>query len=255
MVPLSLFVFFVVIVTGNHFWVDGVIGWMVAGYAAAFGAVQRAGAPGGMGLATGDRLTDQPGGGPQTARHLTEPALVAGLLSVVYLIVEPSSADHAAQVFRSGLFESEGLSAWNKPLVRWPPHARLQRHLPAAGLADRPARGQALAVVAAALLFAASLTGSGASARGSGSSGSRPARPSASSAAGSPSPSGSRSHSPRSSPHSAAGARSPSASPLLCPLASPVAALLACGAIAHSLAERSRAGLELAAPPASAPPC
>ncbi|MGZ5330338.1 MAG: phosphatase PAP2 family protein [Solirubrobacterales bacterium] len=36
-----LFVFFVVIVTGNHFWVDGVIGWMVAG-AAAFGAVQLA---------------------------------------------------------------------------------------------------------------------------------------------------------------------------------------------------------------------
>ena len=35
---------------------------------------------------------------------------------------------------------------------------------------------------------------------------------------------------------------------LLCPLASPVAALfLACGAIAHSLAERNRAGIELAA--------
>jgi membrane-associated phospholipid phosphatase len=36
-----LFVVFVVIVTGNHFWVDGVIGWMVAGLAA-FGAVQLA---------------------------------------------------------------------------------------------------------------------------------------------------------------------------------------------------------------------
>jgi PAP2 superfamily len=36
-----LFVFFVVIVTGNHFWADAAIGWMVAG-AAAFGAVQLA---------------------------------------------------------------------------------------------------------------------------------------------------------------------------------------------------------------------
>ena len=35
------FVFFVVIVTGNHFWLDGVIGWAVAGLAA-LGAVQLA---------------------------------------------------------------------------------------------------------------------------------------------------------------------------------------------------------------------
>ena len=36
-----LFVFFVVMVTGNHFWLDAVIGWMVAGLAA-FGAMQLA---------------------------------------------------------------------------------------------------------------------------------------------------------------------------------------------------------------------
>jgi hypothetical protein len=36
-----LFVFFVVVVTGNHFWVDGAIGWMVAGLAA-LGAMQLA---------------------------------------------------------------------------------------------------------------------------------------------------------------------------------------------------------------------
>ncbi|CAN5523544.1 hypothetical protein BH20ACT15_BH20ACT15_06710 [soil metagenome] len=36
-----LFVFFVVIVTGNHFWLDGAIGWMVAGMAA-LGALQLA---------------------------------------------------------------------------------------------------------------------------------------------------------------------------------------------------------------------
>lgn len=36
-----LLVFFVVVVTGNHFWVDGAIGWMVAG-TAALGAMQLA---------------------------------------------------------------------------------------------------------------------------------------------------------------------------------------------------------------------
>ena len=36
-----LFVFFVVMVTGNHFWLDGAIGWAVAGLAA-FGAMQLA---------------------------------------------------------------------------------------------------------------------------------------------------------------------------------------------------------------------
>ena len=36
-----LFVFWVVMVTGNHFWLDGAIGWMVAGLAA-FAAVQLA---------------------------------------------------------------------------------------------------------------------------------------------------------------------------------------------------------------------
>ena len=36
-----LFVFFVVIVTGNHFWLDGAIGWVVAGLAA-LGAMQLA---------------------------------------------------------------------------------------------------------------------------------------------------------------------------------------------------------------------
>ena len=35
------FVFLVVMVTGNHFWVDGAIGWMVAGLAA-LGAMQLA---------------------------------------------------------------------------------------------------------------------------------------------------------------------------------------------------------------------
>jgi hypothetical protein len=36
-----LLVFFVVVVTANHFWVDGALGWMVAGLSAA-GAMQLA---------------------------------------------------------------------------------------------------------------------------------------------------------------------------------------------------------------------
>ena len=39
--------------------------------------------------------------------------MVAAILGAIYLIAQPLSADHAAQVFRSGLFESEGLSTWN----------------------------------------------------------------------------------------------------------------------------------------------
>ena len=174
---------------------------------------------------------------------------MAGLLSVVYLIVEPSSADHAAQVFRSGLFESEGLSAWNN--LWFGGH-----HLPGysvlfpllASLIGPRVLG-ALAVVAAALLFAAiAYRRWGDRARlGVDLVRGRRVR-SASSAAGSPSPSEARSHSPRCSPRSAAGARSRVGFAVLCPLASPVAALfLACGAMAHSLAERSRSGLELAA--------
>ena len=38
---------------------------------------------------------------------------MAAALGVAYLIVQPDSADHAAQVFRSGLFDSQGLAAWN----------------------------------------------------------------------------------------------------------------------------------------------
>ena len=46
-------------------------------------------------------------------RRYGEPGLVAAALGVAYLIVQPDSADHAAQVFRSGLFEHEGLVTWD----------------------------------------------------------------------------------------------------------------------------------------------
>ena len=201
-----------------------------------------------MGLATGDRLTDQPGGGPQTARHLTEPALVAGLLSVVYLIVEPSSADHAAQVFRSGLFESEGLSAWNNLWFGGHHTPGYSVIFPLLASLIGPRVVGALAVVAAALLFAGIAYRQW---------GERARLGVIWFAAGASISlfSGRLSFALGVAIALAAvfasqrGWRAVAVVfALLCPLASPVAALfLACGAIAHSLAERSRAGLELAA--------
>lgn len=41
------------------------------------------------------------------------PLVVAGLLSAVYLVASPMTADHGAQVFRVGLFESDGPVIWN----------------------------------------------------------------------------------------------------------------------------------------------
>jgi hypothetical protein len=46
-------------------------------------------------------------------RRYGEPGLVAAALGVAYLIIQPDSADHAAQVFRSGLFDSQGFAAWD----------------------------------------------------------------------------------------------------------------------------------------------
>ncbi len=46
-------------------------------------------------------------------RRFAEPALVASALAAVYLVLNPLSPDHAAQTFRSGLFEQEGLATWN----------------------------------------------------------------------------------------------------------------------------------------------
>ena len=41
------------------------------------------------------------------------PLVVAGFLSVAYLAITPMTADHGAQVFRVGLFESSGPVIWN----------------------------------------------------------------------------------------------------------------------------------------------
>ncbi|MDP9227775.1 MAG: hypothetical protein M3M99_01835, partial [Actinomycetota bacterium] len=183
-----------------------------------------------------------------TIRRYVEPGLVAAAFGAVYLVLHPSSADHAAQVFRSGLFESEGLSAWNN--LWFGGH-----HLPGYSLLFPPLAALigprllgVLAIVAASLLFAGiAYRRWGERARlgviwfAAGSSISLFTGRLAFSlgiaiALG--------------AVLAAQTGKRPLAVVLavLCPLASPVAGLfLVCGAVAQALAERRRAGLELAA--------
>jgi hypothetical protein len=49
----------------------------------------------------------------EALRRYGEPGLVAAALGTAYLIIQPDSADHAAQVFRSGLFANEGIVTWD----------------------------------------------------------------------------------------------------------------------------------------------
>lgn len=181
-------------------------------------------------------------------RRYAEPGLVAAAFGILYLVIAPSSADHAAQVFRSGLFEDEGLSAWNNLWFAGHHVPGYSVLFPFLGSLLGPRETGVIATVAAALLFSAiayerwgdrarlgviwfaagasinlftgrlsfalgiaiALAAVLASQRGW--------RPLALGFA------------------------------VLTPLASPVAALfLACGAGAHAFAERSRAGVELAA--------
>jgi len=46
-------------------------------------------------------------------RRYGEPGLVAAALGAAYLVIQPDSADHAAQVFRSGLFTHDGIVTWD----------------------------------------------------------------------------------------------------------------------------------------------
>jgi hypothetical protein len=88
-------------------------------------------------------------------RRFGEPGLVAAALGVAYLIVQPDSADHAAQFFRSELFDDQGLSAWDNFWFGG-------HHLPGYGFL-LPALSSligarlvgVLAAIAAALLFSA----------------------------------------------------------------------------------------------------
>ncbi|MBK8294151.1 MAG: hypothetical protein IPK93_04995 [Solirubrobacterales bacterium] len=46
-------------------------------------------------------------------RFVAAPLALAGILCVVYLVMAPLSADHAAQTFRTELFELSGPTVWN----------------------------------------------------------------------------------------------------------------------------------------------
>jgi hypothetical protein len=182
-----------------------------------------------------------------TVRRYAEPGLVAAALSCVYLVLEPSSADHAAQVFRSGLFETEGLSAWNNLWFgghHLPGYSLLFPYL--ASLIG-PREVGVLAVIAASLLFAAiayrhwgdrarlGVIWFAAGASISLFSGRLPFALGVAIALA--------------AVLASQRGRQPLAICLaiLCPLASPVAGLfLACGAVAYSVSERTRAGVNMA---------
>jgi hypothetical protein len=88
-------------------------------------------------------------------RRYGEPGLVAAALGVVYLVVAPDSADHAAQIFRSGLFAEQGFSAWDNSWFgghHLPGYGLL---LPALGSVIGPRTVGVIATIAAALLFSA----------------------------------------------------------------------------------------------------
>jgi hypothetical protein len=91
----------------------------------------------------------------EALRRYGEPGLVAAALCAAYLIIQPDSADHAAQVFRSGLFANEGIVTWDNFWFGG-------HHLPGYGVLlpilssfIGPRLVGVLATIAAALLFSA----------------------------------------------------------------------------------------------------
>ncbi|MDX6606732.1 MAG: hypothetical protein QOD14_1272 [Solirubrobacterales bacterium] len=101
-----------------------------------------------MVLAASDRLSAR-----EALRRYGEPGLVAAALGTAYLIIQPDSADHAAQVFRSGLFTHDGIVTWDNFWFGG-------HHLPGYGILlpmlsalVGPRLVGVLAAIAAALLF------------------------------------------------------------------------------------------------------
>jgi hypothetical protein len=86
-------------------------------------------------------------------RRYGEPGLVAAALGVAYLIIQPDSADHAAQIYRSDLFANQGLVTWDNGWFgghHLPGYGVL---LPVLGGLIGPRLVGVLAAIAAALLF------------------------------------------------------------------------------------------------------
>ena len=103
-----------------------------------------------MGVATRDRLRNL----LRTHRHLVEAGLVAAVPVIVYLLVAPSTGDHATQEFRTQFFEDRGLAIWSN--LWFGGH-----HLPGYSLLFPPLAAVigprllgAIAAMAAAVLFA-----------------------------------------------------------------------------------------------------
>jgi hypothetical protein len=184
---------------------------------------------------------------PAPVRRIAEPALSAIALAAFYLILDPLSADHAAQQFRVGLFDLEGPATWNNLWFGGHHVAAYSVLFPPLGALLGTRMAGALAAVAAALLFAAiadrawgpqARVGIAWFATGTSISLFTGRLTFALGFA------------------VALGAvyalqlghrRTALAIALICPLASPVAALfLACGGLAYWIAERRRVGLELA---------
>ncbi len=101
-----------------------------------------------MVLAASDGLSAR-----EALRRYGEPGLVAAALGAAYLIIQPDSADHAAQVFRSGLFAQDGIVTWDNFWFGG-------HHLPGYGILlpllsalIGPRLVGVLAAIAAALLF------------------------------------------------------------------------------------------------------
>jgi hypothetical protein len=92
---------------------------------------------------------------PWPARRIVEPALVAAALATAYLLVQPLTADHAAQEFRAELFAREGLGLWNNLWFgghHLPGYSLLS---PALGALIGPRLLGGISAVAAAIVFAA----------------------------------------------------------------------------------------------------
>jgi hypothetical protein len=88
-------------------------------------------------------------------RRFGEPALVAAALGAAYLIIQPDSADHAAQFYRSDLFAHEGFGIWDNS---WFGGHHLPGYgimLPALGALMGPRLVGVLAAMLAAVLFSA----------------------------------------------------------------------------------------------------
>ncbi len=81
--------------------------------------------------------------------------LAAAVLAIAYLILEPASADHAAQTFRSDLFASHGFLLWNNDWYGGHYLPGYSVLFPPLGAALGPRLAGALAAVAAAGLFGA----------------------------------------------------------------------------------------------------